>query len=309
VEFDPTLTYRSHIGTLDPRLRFTAQRGRRNRVEAFAGRATFSNDRWIQGDLVNSVNSLFIGQDTRNYYRADRVEATAHRLLERAAGQVEPYLGARWERSRSVGSPTVPTSVPWSMFGRHDSTHMARPNPPVTGGDITSLLAGVRADWQSGELTATGTLDVEGSVAAPLNGRFTQATFDAGIGFPTFGTQTFKLETHVVLSTGHDTPSQRFAYLGGPGTISTIRTLELGGDQLLFVESRYNLPLSRPRIPLAGPPVITLRHVLGSAGVGSLPSFEQNIALRVTIAIIRFELVADPARDVVKTGVALSFSR
>jgi hypothetical protein len=309
VEFEPTATYRSHIGRLDPALRFTAQRGRRNRFEAFAGRATFSNDRWIHGDLVNSVNSLFVGQDTRNYYRADRAEATAHRLVEAAGGQVEPYLGARWERARSVGSATVPGSVPWSMFGRHDSTHMARPNPSVTGGDVTSLLGGLRADWQAGGLTANGQLDLEGAVAAPVNGRFAQATFDGGVAFPTFGTQTFQIETHVVFTGGQDTPSQRFAYLGGPGTISTIRALELGGDQLLFVESRYNVPLSRPRIPLAGPPVVTLRHVLGSAGVGSLPPLEQNIALRLTVAVIRFEVVADPARDVVKTGVALSFSR
>jgi hypothetical protein len=303
------VTYRSHIGTLDPALRFTAQRGRRNRFEAFAGRATFSNDRWIQGDLVNSVNALFIGQDTRNYYRADRVQATAHRLLERVGGQVEPFLGARWERSYSVGSATVPTSGPWSMFGRRDSTHMARPNPPVSGGDITSLLGGLRTDWQAGGLTATGTLEVEGALAAPVNGRFVQTAFDGGVAFPTFGAQTFQLETHLVFTGGQDTPSQRFAYLGGPGTISTIRTLELGGDELLFVESRYNVPLSRPRLPLVGPPVVTLRHVIGSAGVGRLPSLEQNIALRLTIAIIRFEIVADPARDIVKTGVALSFSR
>ncbi|MFN2565185.1 MAG: hypothetical protein ABR499_09285, partial [Gemmatimonadaceae bacterium] len=74
-------------------------------------------------------------------------------------------------------------------------------------------------------------------------------------------------------------------------------------------DSRYNIPLARPRLPLVGAPVVTIRHVLGSAGVGTLPDLEQNIALRVTLAIVRLEIVVDPARDEVTAGVALAFSR
>ncbi len=252
---------------------------------------------------------MFIGQDTRNYYRADRIEATAHRVFEGATGQVEPFVGARWERAWSVGSPTVPASVPWSLFGRRDTTRMSRPNPPVTGGRVTSLVGGAEADWEVPGVAATGTLMLEGALDAPASGHFLQATVDGRVSFPTFGTQTFQVETHVVLTSGDDTPSQRYAYVGGPGTVSTLELLEQGGDQLLFVDSRYNIPLARPRLPLLGGPVITLRHVLGSAGVGTLPDLEQNIALRVTFALIRVELVFDPARDIVKTGVALAFSR
>jgi hypothetical protein len=309
IEIEPIVTYRTHLGKIDPALRATAQRGRRHRFEAYAGRGTFSNDRWIHGDIVNSVTSLFSGQDTRNYYRADRVEATGHRLWERATGQLEPFLGARWERSWSAGSPTVPSSVPWSLFGRRDTTRMSRPNPSVTGGRITSILGGAHADWEVGGVVAAATLALEGAVDAPASGRFVQGTLEGKVTFPTFHTQSFQIETHVVLTSGDQTPSQRYAYFGGPGTISTMETLEQGGDQLLFVDSRYMIPLTRPRLPLVGAPVITLRHVLGSAGVGSLPDLEQNIALRISLAIFRFEIVLDPARDIVKTGFALSFSR
>jgi hypothetical protein len=309
IEIEPIAVYRTHLGKVDPAVRATAQRGRRNRVEAYAGRGTMSNDRWIHGDIINSVNSLFSGQDTRNYYRADRVEATGHRLWERVTGQLEPFVGARWERSWSVGSTTVPTSVPWSLFGRRDATRMSRPNPGVTGGRITSILAGLRADWELGGVVAAGTLGVEGAVDAPEDRRFVQGTVDGRVTFPTFGTQSFQLETHVVLTSADATPSQRYVSFGGPGTISTMDPLEQRGDQLLFIDSRYHIPLVRPRLPLVGAPVVTLRHVLGSAGVGALPDFEQNIALRVTLAILRFEVVVDPARDVVKTGFALAFSR
>jgi hypothetical protein len=309
IEIEPIVTYRTHLGKFDPALHVTAQRGRRHRLDAYAGRGTLSNDRWIHGDIINSVNSLFSGQDTRNYYRADRVEATGHRLWERATGQLEPFLGARWERSWSTGSPTVPSGVPWSLFGKRDTTKMSRPNPSVTGGRITSILGGARVDWQVGGVVAAATLGVEGAVDAPTSGRFVQGTLDAKVTFPTFHTQSFQIEPHVVLTSGDQTPSQRYVYLGGPGTISTMKTLEQGGDQLLFLDSRYIIPLTQPRLPLVGAPVVTLRHVLGSAGVGSLPDLEQNIALRISLAIFRFEVVLDPARDIVKTGFALSFSR
>ena len=309
IEVEPIVAYRTHLGKIDPALRVTAQRGRRTRFDAYAGRGTFSNDRWIHGDIVNSVNSLFSGLDTRNYYRADRVEATGHRLWERTTGQLEPFLGARWEKSWSAGSPTVPSSVPWSLFGRRDTTKMSRPNPLVTGGRITSILGGARADWQLGGVVAGATLGIEGAVDAPARGRFVQGTLDGRVTFPTFHTQSFQIETHVVLTSADQTPSQRYVYFGGSGTISTMETLEQGGDQLLFIDSRYMIPLARPRLPLVGAPVVTLRHVLGSAGVGSLPDLEQNIGLRISLAILRFEVVFDPARDIVKTGVALSFSR
>jgi hypothetical protein len=309
IEIEPIATYRTHLGKIDAALRVTAQRGRLNRFDGYAGRGTFSNDRWINGDIMNSLSALFIGNDTRNYYRADRFEATGHRLWERATGQLEPFIGARWERSWSAGSPRPPSSVPWSLFGRRDASRMSRSNPGVTGGRITSVLGGLRADWQLGGVAAEANLGLEGAVDAPANGRFVQGTADGRVTFPTFGTQSFQIETHVVLTSGDETPSQRFAYLGGPGTISTMEPLEQGGDHLLFVDSRYHIPLARPRLPLVGGPVVTLRHVLGSAGVGSLPDLEQNIALRITLAILRFEVVLDPARDEVKTGVALSLSR
>jgi hypothetical protein len=186
---------------------------------------------------------------------------------------------------------------------------MSRPNPSVTGGRITSILGGARVAWQVGGVVAAATLGVEGAVDAPPSGRFVQGTLDAKVTFPTFHTQSFQIEPHVVLTSGDQTPSQRYVYLGGPGTISTMKTLEQGGDQLLFLDSRYIIPLTQPRLPLVGAPVVTLRHVLGSAGVGSLPDLEQNIALRISLAIFRFEVVLDPARDIVKTGFALSFSR
>jgi hypothetical protein len=186
---------------------------------------------------------------------------------------------------------------------------MSRPNPIVTGGRITSVLGGVRADWQLGGVDARSTVGVEGAIDAPASSRFVQTTVDGRVTFPTFHTQSFQLETHFVFTAGDETPTQRYVAVGGSGTLSTLEILEQPGDQLLFIDSRYHIPFTRPRLPLVGAPVFTIRHVLAAAGVRSLPDLEQNIAVRLTLAILRVEVVVDPARDRVKTGVALSFSR
>src|SRR6185437_9745483 len=48
--------------------------------------------------------------------------------------------------------------------------------------------------------------------------------------FPTFATQHFAFHAHGVLTAGDTAPPQRFAYLGGAGTLPTLDVLSLGGD-------------------------------------------------------------------------------
>ena len=74
--------------------------------------------------------------------------------------------------------------------------------------------------------------------------------------------------------TGTSTPPQRWSYLGGSGTLPTLDLLSLGGDHLLYVETNYFIPFQKFDLPVVGAPSVTLRHILGSAGVGKLPDFE-----------------------------------
>src|SRR5207247_10582929 len=75
-------TYRSQIGRVDPSVNAQWQPARRLWLDLFAGRDTRSNEAWITSDLSNSINALFIGRDTRNWYRADVAELTANRKFE-----------------------------------------------------------------------------------------------------------------------------------------------------------------------------------------------------------------------------------
>ena len=48
---------------------------------------------------------------------------------------------------------------------------------------------------------------------------------------------------NAILTRGDTAPAQRFGYLGGAGTLSTVEPLlSIGGDEMLFLESRYVHP-------------------------------------------------------------------
>jgi hypothetical protein len=98
------------------------------------------------------------------------------------------------------------------------------------------------------------------------------------------------------MTAGDGVPSQRYAWLGGQGTLPTLPLLAQGGDALLWVESRYTIPIERVRVPVFGVPLVTLRHMVGGAGVERLPALTQNIGLRVTVAGLRADYTIDPGR-------------
>ena len=57
----------------------------------------------------------------------------------------------------------------------------------------------------------------------------------------------------------------------------------------LFVESRYEIPIAALVLPKLGSPTLELRHLMGAAGVGSLPKLEQelSVGLRLSCPAIR----------------------
>jgi hypothetical protein len=181
----------------------------------------------------------------------------------------------------------------------------------VERGRISSALAGVGGSVSLPEIAFAAALQVERPFDAPSDERFTQATIDAGIRFATFASQSFELHSHAVLTAGDTAPPQRFSYLGGTGTLPTFPVLELGGEQLLFIESAYNIPITPLHVPILGPPVLSLRHAIGAAGVGQLPKFEQNLIARIALGVVFAEYAIDPATrdDAFSLGLSSSMIR
>jgi hypothetical protein len=322
---DPAVTYRSQLGVVDPSLDATYQFNRLTAFDVSAERGTFTNDGWIKTDAVNSVTSLWDGSDARNWYRADRGSITGRRKWEGLNGTLEPSLGFDVERAWSVRPDSDPTGGPWSLFDRKaaDSADSRlngrlRPNPPVTRGTISSIDIGLHGDWSDEgvvakmdtkvevALHAPGGLDDDGQ--APSDTRFTQETFNGTVIFPTFGVQRFRVEVHAVGTEGA-APPQRWAYLGGSGTLGTLNMLQLGGDQLLLVDSRYEFPLTAIKVPVVGSPVFALRHIIGSAGVGHLPALTQIVGVRLALVPFETELLMDTSKRKVIGTAGISFVR
>ncbi len=296
LRIDPTVTYRSQLGDVDLSL-VGELATTRYLVTASARRGTFTNDGWSRNDLVNSAASLFSGSDARNYYRADRADVTVGRTFEAAGRTFAPYVGALLERSWSAARDSTAASVPWSLLSRDDGVEgMRRANPAVGGGSIASALVGARIRSFVGPLLGAAEIRAEVPVHTPLDERFVQFTLDGRIGFVTFGEQRFDAFAHGVATVGDRAPSQRFAYLGGNGTIPTIDLLRVGGDRLAWLESRYTVPVKAVRVPFVGSPTFALRHLVGGAGVERLGTLTQNVGIRVGIAAVRAEFVFDPER-------------
>ncbi len=304
-ELDALVTYRSHLGQWDPSVEATLTPGYGHELELFVGRGTFTNDAWIRSGLVNSGAALFFGSDARNYYRADRAEARYTRTLTTSAITITPFIGGNTEKSWSTGS-LDPERSPWSVMGRTDSLKMRRPNPQVFDGRITSALAGAGLELFRGELEGKLRAEVEKAfnspwaVCTPLctttEESFTQVTLHATVAFPTFGVQTFAFRTHAVLG-GDFVPPQRYAYLGGASSLATVDLLALGGDRLFFAEADYKIPLERIVLRPLGSPFIALHYAAGSAGVGELPPFIQNVGVGAGISMIRVDYTIDPASE------------
>lgn len=302
----PSLTYRSRLGVVDPRLSVEVRPSHDVRIEAHAARGTRTNDDWIYSDLVNAVTTLFAGSDTRNYFQSDIGEGRVIGHVERDSYAIEPYVGGRYERV----SPISATGDVWTMFGRDDSLKSARPNPLVDEGHIASALLGAELTTFSGVVTARLSAQVEQSFTAPAPAsNFLQLTVDGAVGFPTVGTQELHFQVHGVATRGDRVPLARYAYLGGSGTLATLDLLEQGGSALVYVESRYLIPIEAIQLPFIGAPVLSVRDAIGGAGVGSLPSLQHEIGAGIGVSALHLDVstgVAGRKRTRVSLGLSLT---
>jgi hypothetical protein len=311
VELNALVSYRSNLGNWDPSLEGFLRPGDANEIKVYVGRGTFTNDSWIRSDLLNSLATLFVGSDARNYYRGDRAALRFTRTLSTAAVALTPFIGGNIERDWSTGSLT-PDKSPWSFFGRKGNLRMRRPNPRIAKGRINAILGGSGIEIARGGLDGRLDVTVEHAFKAPTfpcaaippvgppacgDAAFTQTTLDSRVKFPTFGTQTFEFKGHAVLAGGDILPPQRFAYLGGSGTLATVNLLALGGDNLLYVMGDYVIPIDRIVLPVVGSPFVALTYSAGNAGLGTIPPLIQNVGVGAGFSLFRVDYSIDPARN------------
>jgi hypothetical protein len=315
VVIDPVVTYRSHLGKFDPSLAVRASLTPDSvvSIRLSGGRGTFTNDTWIRGDLLNSAAALFVGSDARNYFRADRAEG---RLVGRLpvpedVGSVELSVGARSERDWSTGWRAGELRrAPYAFLNRRDAANgLDRPNPLIDPGHITSGLLGAHVDYRSERLTLLADVLGEASGNTPAGSGFRQLTFDEQAGIPTVAGQRLEIAGHLVTTGGGTTPRQRYAYVGGSGTLATVDLLSRGGDQLYFVDASYVIPVPGVDLPLVGAPTVAPRFAAGAADVGGFGAPVQNVGVRLGLGPLELDLVENPRSHVRALSVGFSFTR
>lgn len=307
VEIEPSVTYRSRLGALDPAVDVRINPDGPVRFDGRAGYFTRSNERWNYSDLVNSATTFLAGIDTRNYFRSKGGEGRIFGLVTWPGLSLEPFVGARYEKI----SPITAAGNVFSVKARKSTERMLRDNPLVESGSIGSGLLGAEMYDTTGLVTSRLLAELEQSfttVTGTTN--FTQLTLDGRLGFPTFGTQSLHFRAHGVATAGDSVARARYTYLGGSGTLPVLEQLELSGTEVLFLESRYMIPLDRVILPLIGSPVVTLRHIMGAAGVKQLPSLEQEIGVGLGLSALRLDFTTNVAKSLGhKVGVGISLGR
>jgi hypothetical protein len=310
IRIDPTITYRSHIGKVDPFVKIRIGSVDAVQLELDGGRGTFTNDDWIRSNVVNSLTALGVGSDSRNYFRADRGTASLFRGFAQGGFILTPSLGFLMENDWSMGSPVRHTNAPWSFYGRSDSLKMRRTNPAIFRGHVTSGIGELKTEYEGGGVKGflSGRLERGRLTTLPFvtpvggdvlgsedpSGDFTQLTFNSKVTFLTFGSQHFDFRGHAVFTPGDVFLRQRFSYIGGAGTLATVDLLALGGDDVLYVEGEYSVPIERIVLPLIGNPIVSARYAAGSAGVGGLPDFIQNVGVGLGVQFLKAEYHIDP---------------
>ncbi len=302
--------YRSHLGRVDPRGDATVEVTRRMRLRALLERATLTNDAWSVNDVFNSLAMLFVGLDGRNYFRADRIEGALewHGARTDESERWRAYLGARDELGASVGPGLSPTHEVWALFDRRDRHGNIRPNPAIERGRIVAAIAGVAAHWRGPTTrSADASVELEAPWSAPRAGRSEQLTADGRLAMPALGATTLAVTAHAVLTAGGPAPPQRFSYLGGLNTLPTLPLLARGGDELLFLDALYTIPLRALALPLVGAPSIGPHYIVGGAAVHRLPRLAQNVGVRASFFVLEVDGLVDPAtrRTVFTVGGAL----
>ena len=307
IEVEPSLTYRSRRGVVDPAVDVRIAPEGAVRFEGRAGFDTRSNDKWIYSDLLNSASSFFTGTDARNYFLSKGGEGRVFWRIVQPGRLFEPFVGARYERV----SPLSVTGNVYSVRGRNDVEHFARPNPLVETGTIGSALLGGQLRDTSGVVVSRLRAEVEQSLSTPARtSNFTQVTLDGRIDFPTFKTQRLHMRLHAVATAGDSVTRARYAYLGHSGTLPVVEMFELGGTELVFLDSRYSIPIERVVLPMAGSPVLILRHLMGTAGVNRLPKLEQEVGIGVGLSLLRLDVTTDAARKRgTKIGIGISLAQ
>ncbi len=262
-----------------------------------------TRDDWAVGDVRNSLNYLWDGDDYRNYFEAERAWVAATREF----GDVAKRLHSRLRLAAQIeDAASLSGSDPWHIFG-----DTARASPGVDDGRITSILGRLELQWHG------FTTDLEAGAEYEagrdwLDGAYTFDRLAAWAHFAMAGLfdHTLDISAFGQLPISGDTlPAQRWTLVGGPLTLPTATTGAHRGDHALFVRSRYRMPLpDAVALPLLGAPEVQLLHASGLAWLdGHDSTLIQEIGGRLQFSLLYVQYTVRPS-DTVRSALVVGLT-
>ena len=274
------------------------------RLSARASRETYTNERWIRGDLANTVAALVVGSDVRNYHESDRFVLALSRPGTLAPIEGEwlwaPRAAVQISRDRSL-----PVTTTWALTGADE---LRRTNRDIEPGVLASVGAGTAAAWRGRTAAFRGEAAAEWAPGAPGDFRFLQLTGDGRWEMSALRTHRILVAGRGMVPLGGDAPPQRWSLLGGPATLPTYPIASFDGDHLVFVDTRYGIPLPAVEVPLLGIPELQFRASTGAAWRSGepMPRWGQNLGAGVRFFLAGIEAWVDPAASRLRPTVTLS---
>lgn len=296
--------YRTEVGGLTHVAELTGRRGG-GFLTVGHEEATATNDAWIRSDLKNSLGVLYNGKDYRNYYESERWFGRAGTRFASGGWSGELALLGEREVARSLA-----TGDPWHLLG--DSLRF---NPPIDPGTIASIGAGAAVTWEGRSTAAElgARTDFAGRVAG---GDFEFSRYLVWGEWSMAAIANHALEVYWRAQgplPGTDSlPRQRWSFVGGSGTLYTFDVAQFTGDRLVFVETRYVIPLpDRVRLPVIGAPDLVFLHTAGMAWThDARRDLEQNIGVELRFFGLSLRAITNPAHAShdfeVNAGLSLS---
>ncbi len=298
-----TVSYHSARGELGGRVALLHPLTADLRLELAGARRTATNESWIRGDLENSIATIGLHSDVRDYHRTDEASLTLARRPRQALiageGRVLPRLTVRASRDRSVAA-----SDPWTLFGDEPW----RPNPAIDEGTLASVVGGAEAERVGATTAFLGDAAVEWAPEGIGDFSFVQLVASGEWAAEALWRHRFELFAYTRQTLGGDAaPRQRWSFVGGSGTLSTLETARMRGDHVVYVESGYALP-APVKVPFLDAPEVRLEHRLGSAWVSGFepPRWEQALGAGLDFGLLKAMLFVDPADDSPRPSFHLS---
>jgi hypothetical protein len=272
-----------------------------------AERTTLTNEWWIRDGLWNSIGALMLGRDLRDYHESDQISLRLARSprvsTAGTALDIAPHLVIRHSRDRALEAQR-----PWAITGR---TQLDRPNLPVLATEIASLGVGTTLAWHGASSTFAAITLAEYGRVTQGDLRFARWLANGRWDMQALWNHQLTVAGHGIGSLGDSpAPPQRWSFVGGQGTLPTLPMAALRGDRLVFLESRYQIPLGFIEPPLLGVPWLELLHATGTAWQTGqpMPAWEQNLGAGLAFSFFRARAWIDPSIDRPRPTVLLEFA-